>query len=130
MTKDKKEKEIIDYSLKDLDSLNGYSDMVDLERKIERNPSFARLILFLGFAFLKQKRVSVTGKEINQYVRKSYDYTVKMTEILTNHVMLGKVKRDRQNRYFLKDELLLKSLIPLAKKVVFENNKLGGEKDA
>ena len=106
------------FSLSDI--TNSIDDELELEKKLKNSIDYSKSLLWLSYKFLEEKKGYVTNKELSQFLKKIPQNTIQIMNIFVIHNLLNNYKRGKFKAiiYHLKNPVLLRQLIPTAKKTI------------
>lgn len=90
---------------------------LELEKRLERNESYVRYVLFIAHSLLGKGQKSISIKDMSYHTQKDIGYVQKITDHFLNQNILIKVKSHRKNVYVLNsNEENLRAFLALLKK--------------
>jgi len=112
------------FSLDDI--FNCKDDLLELQKKIEGSENYARTILWLAWKFLEEKVGHITNKDYSKRIKKTPQNSIQILENLVVFNLLDNYKRGkfRAILFHLKNPVMLRELVPYAKKAIGLDDKL------
>jgi len=108
--------ELLNFNVNDI--IDKDSVFLMIEKKIDCNLDYARVLLFLGKIFLIEKKPFIESKNITKLINKSYQSTNYLLKQLDSFNILNRIEPNKNFisvKYVLNDQEMLIDLLPKCK---------------